>query len=181
MSSSSLLSLFCETPKLIRLSKTLAVAAVAFFTFLVVFGNVTDFNTNFQFVHHVMTMDTIFPDATIKYRAISNPMLHKTFYIMIILAEAITCLFCTIGAYQLIKNIHGTAASFYQAKRYAILGLTLGFLTWYVGFNCIGGEWFGMWMSSSWNGIPDAGRFFMTILMILIFVAMDDKEFKRVQ
>jgi hypothetical protein len=33
----------------------------------------------------------------------------------------------------------------------------------------IGGEWFGMWMSEKWNGVPDAFRFFVTILMVLIY------------
>jgi predicted small integral membrane protein len=38
----------------------------------------------------------------------------------------------------------------------------------------IGGEWFGMWMSQQWNGVPSAFRFVVTILTILIYVAMAD-------
>ena len=64
-----------------RLSKTAFVAAIAFFATLVSFGNITDYDTNFGFVQHVLMMDTIFPDATIKYRAITNPMLHNAAYI----------------------------------------------------------------------------------------------------
>ncbi len=52
---------------ILRLSKTLMVAAIGFFALLVVFGNITDYGSNFAFVHHVFLMDTIFPDATIKY------------------------------------------------------------------------------------------------------------------
>jgi predicted small integral membrane protein len=37
-----------------------------------------------------------------------------------------------------------------------IAGLTVGFLTWQVGFMSVGGEWFGMGMSETWNGVTDA-------------------------
>ena len=40
----------------------------------------------------------------------------------------------------------------------------------------IGGEWFGMWQSKQWNGVPSAFRFLMTIIAVLIFVAMPDGE-----
>jgi predicted small integral membrane protein len=56
------------------------------------------------------------------------------------------------------------------------VGLTLGFLLWQVGFMTVGGEWFGMWMSSQWNGIESAFRFFITILGVLIYLALPDGE-----
>ena len=40
----------------------------------------------------------------------------------------------------------------------------------------VGGEWFGMWMSSPWNGIESAFRVFITILAVLIHVALTDRE-----
>ncbi len=162
--------------KIIRIAKTAAVAAIALFSTLVAFGNITDYATNFAFVQHVMMMDTIFPDAAIKYRAITSPTLHNLFYIAIIAAEALTALLCWLGAYRLATNINGGAREFNRAKTVAISGLTLGFLVWQVGFMSVGGEWFGMWMSKQWNGVPDAFRFFITILLVLIFVAQRDEE-----
>ena len=50
----------------IRAAKAATVAAIALFATLVAFGNLTDYNTNFVFVEHVMSMDTIFPFSTIK-------------------------------------------------------------------------------------------------------------------
>ena len=44
-----------------------------------------------------------------------------------------------------------------------IAGLALGFLLWQVGFMSIGGEWFGMWQSKDWNGVPSAFRFVMCL------------------
>ena len=55
------------------------------------------------------------------------------------------------------------------------MGLTLGFLTagrLYVDW----GEWFGMWMSKQWNGVPDAFRFFITIILVLIYLVQRDGE-----
>ena len=69
-----------------------------------------------------------------------------------------------------------TAQAFNRSKKLAIAGLTLGFLTWQVSFMSIGGEWFGMWMSSEWNGVPDAFRFFITILGVLIYLVHKDEE-----
>jgi predicted small integral membrane protein len=36
----------------------------------------------------------------------------------------------------------------------------------------IGGEWFGMWMSSKWNGEESAFRFFAAFALVLIFVSL---------
>ena len=64
-------------------------------------------------------------------------------------------------------------------RRSRSLGLTLGFLLWQVGFMTIGGEWFGMWQSKQWNGVPSAFRFVMVIMAVLIFVALPDQELDR--
>ncbi|WP_173931984.1 DUF2165 domain-containing protein [Chelativorans sp. Marseille-P2723] len=162
-----------------RLSKTAFVAAIAFFATLVSFGNITDYGTNFAFVEHVLMMDTIFPDATITYRAIHSPVLHHIAYVFIIACETLTAILCWVGAFHMLGQISADARLFNRSKSWAIAGLALGFLVWQVGFMSIGGEWFGMWMSSTWNGIESAFRFFITIIAVLIFVAMPDEELAR--
>jgi predicted small integral membrane protein len=159
--------------RIIRLSKTAMVAAVAFFATLTAFGNITDYDTNWAFVQHVLSMDTIYPTATIKYRAIDNHALETAGYLTIIAAEALTAILCWIGAARLLAA-SADAVAFSRAKGFAVAGLTLGFLIWQVGFMSIGGEWFGMWMSAKWNGVPDAFRFFVTILMVLIYLVLPD-------
>ena len=47
---------------MLRLSRISLVAAVAVFFTLVAIGNVVDYGTNWQFVTHVMSMDTTFRD-----------------------------------------------------------------------------------------------------------------------
>jgi predicted small integral membrane protein len=160
----------------IRAAKIAMVAAIALFATLVAFGNLTDYGTNFAFVQHVLSMDTIFADSKIGYRAITSPALHHAAYAVIIAAEAAVAILCWIGAAVLLRSIRADATTFHRDKTYAVLGLTLGFLLWQVGFMTIGGEWFGMWQSSQWNGVPSAFRFVMVIAAVLIFVAMRDGE-----
>ena len=159
-----------------RYAKVLLTAAVALLASLVAFGNVTDYGTNFEFVQHVMRMDTVFPDSTIRYRAIDFSFLHHAAYVLIIAGETLTALLCWLGALRMWRASGRQAVEFNRSKRMAIAGLTLGFLVWQVGFMSIGGEWFGMWMSPQWNGVPSAFRFFVTIGVALLFVAQRDGE-----
>ena len=162
-----------------RLAKIALVAAVAAFATLVAFDNITDYGTNFAFVQHVLSMDSLFPDSTIGYRAITSPALHHAAYAIIIAAEALTAMLCWIGAMALLRRLRAPAVAFNRAKAWSIAGLALGFLTWQFGFMTVGGEWFGMWMSKQWNGVPSAFRFVMVIAAVLIFVAMRDEEIDR--
>ena len=83
---------------------------------------------------------------------------------------------CWAGAYRLFKALKAPASQFNKSKKTAIAGLTLGFLVWQVGFMSVGGEWFGMWMSKEWNGVPSAFRFFTTIILVLIYLNQKDAE-----
>jgi predicted small integral membrane protein len=161
---------------IVRVAKTAMVAAIALFATLVAFGNVTDYGTNFAFVQHVLSMDTIFERSKIGYRALESPALHHVAYALIIATEALTAVLCWIGAYALARCLNAAAAIFNRAKAFAVAGLTLGFLLWQVGFMTIGGEWFGMWQSKSWDGVPSAFRFVMVIMAVLIFVVLPDGE-----
>src|SRR6266540_1395992 len=163
----------------IRAAKIALVAAVAVHATLVAFGNITDYGTNLAFVQHVLSMDTIFPNATIRYRAITNPLLHHAAYAVIIATETAAAVLCWIGAFRLLRVIRRDGRTFNQAKMLAVAGLTLGLLLWQVGFMSIAGEWFGMWMSQQWNSIPSAFRLVVTRLGILIFVAMPDGDIDR--
>lgn len=160
----------------IRLAKIAMVAAIALFASLVAFGNITDYGTNFAFVQHVLSMDTIFERSTIRYRAIESPTLQHLAYAAIIATEALTAVLCWVGAVVLLRRLRADAAAFNRAKGFAVTGLTLGFLLWQVGFMTIGGEWFGMWQSKSWDGVPSAFRFVMVITAVLIFLVLTDDD-----
>ncbi|HVG50822.1 MAG TPA: DUF2165 domain-containing protein [Xanthobacteraceae bacterium] len=160
----------------IRLAKILMIAAIALFASVVAFGNMTDYNVNYTFVQHVLSMDTIFPFSTIGYRAITNSTAHHLAYGLIIATEALTALLCWIGTVALARRIRVDGRTFNRTKAFGVAGLLLGFLLWQVGFMTIGGEWFGMWQSKDWNGVPSAFRFVMVIMAVLIFVALPDGD-----
>src|SRR5262249_53275394 len=52
-----------SAPIMIRLAKIAVTAALAAFALIVAYDNVFDYNSNYQFVRHVLSMDTIFPDS----------------------------------------------------------------------------------------------------------------------
>lgn len=49
-------------------------------------------------------------------------------------------------------------------------------MVWFFGFMVVGGEWFMMWQSHTWNGQEAAFKFYMAILGLLIFLNQPDPE-----
>jgi len=84
--------------------------------------------------------------------------------------------FCCIkGAWLLFKNLKGTAAMFHAAKNWAIAGITIGIIIWFVGFEVIGGEWFAMWQSNTWNGLASAERILSFLVLTLILLHLKEE------
>ena len=160
----------------IRLSKLLLVMSMGLLASLVSFGNLTDYGSNLAFVQHVFAMDTIFPGSAIRYRAITSPVVQNAGYVLIIALETVPAVCCWIGAFNMWRARRTAGPVFNRAKRWAIAGLTLGFLTWQVAFKSIGSEWFGMWMSTTWNGDESAFRFYATFALVLIFVSLRNDD-----
>lgn len=158
---------------LIRLCKTALVATVALFFLLVAFGNLTDYQSNWAFVRHVLAMDTIFPDSTLTWRAVTAEWAQALAYWLIIAWELATGLILALASLRLLAA-RNDAAAFRAARPFALLGLTLGILLYGLGFLVIGGEWFAMWQSPVWNGQDSAGRFL--ILIGLVFLALLHQE-----
>ena len=157
----------------IKLSKIVLVWSIALFATLVVFGNVTDYGSNYAFVYHVLKMDTVPPNINIKWRAIESSNIYTAAYIFIICSESVIALLCWMGGWRLLKAIK-SADNFNRAKGVAILGLTLGIIVWFTGFLTIGGEWFAMWQSHKWNGQEPAFRLIVIFGIILIYLNMPD-------
>jgi predicted small integral membrane protein len=159
-----------------RYAKIVMVFGLAVFCLLVAFDNMIDYPSNFAFVQHVLSMDTVFPGNTLKWRAITAPPMHHAAYIAIIISELLTGLFFLACAGKLLTKVRAPAASFHRAKSLGVVGATLGFATWFIGFMVVGGEWFAMWQSPHWNGQDSAFRFYMTLMAVLIFLMQPDGE-----
>jgi predicted small integral membrane protein len=159
-----------------RIAKVVMVGSLAAFAFIVTFDNITDYVTNFEFVRHVLSMDTTFPENALLYRRITAPTQWKLAYWLIILGEGLTSLSLALAAIGLLHRLRANGADFNRAKRLVFIGSAIGFLVWFFGFMVVAGEWFAMWESRSWNGQEAAFRFYMTILAVLVFVNQSDGD-----
>lgn len=159
----------------IRNCKLLLLAAVAFFFTLVVFNNLTDFDSNYQFVRHVLMMDSTFPGNHGMWRAIRAPWVHIAFYLGIIVWEIVNAILGWWGSIALLRALRGSAADFRAAKQVGVLALTSGMLQWFLAFLCIGAEWFLMWQSKLWNGHDAAFRMFAVDGLVLIILLLPDE------
>jgi predicted small integral membrane protein len=188
-----------------RIVKIVMIGSLSLFAGLVAFDNLTDYETNYVFVRHVLSMDTTLPGNALMYRSITSPSSWEAAYALIIAGEGATalgfaggaalrnpqveavCFACgartpaddlvsrVVFSYVLLRHLRSPPASFNRAKGLAAVAAGLGFLVWFFGFMVIGGEWFQMWQSSQWNGQQSAFRFYLTILAVLIFVMQKDE------
>ncbi|MDP9080775.1 MAG: DUF2165 domain-containing protein [Bacteroidota bacterium] len=155
---------------LFRMAKVIAVAVIGLMALLVVIGNTTDYFTNYQFVQHVLKMDTVFPGSHLYYRHIDNVFLFHAGYILIIVMEAAMAFCCIKGSWLLFKNRKADVVVFHASKNWGVAGIIIGIMIWFLGFEIVGGEWFAMWQSSSWNGLAAAERIVSFLVLTLILL-----------
>ncbi|MBM3544516.1 MAG: DUF2165 domain-containing protein [Alphaproteobacteria bacterium] len=161
---------------IVRYAKIAMNLALAAFFLLVTFDNITDYGSNYQFVQHVLSMDTTFPGNALMYRAITEPLLWHLAYGIVIALQGVTGVLYLLGAVRLYQALRAPGAGFEQAKTYTIAAGTLGFVIFFFLFMVIGGEWFSMWQSKDWNAQTAAFRFYIAVLGVLIFVALPDAD-----
>ncbi|MFZ3215921.1 MAG: DUF2165 domain-containing protein [Candidatus Acidiferrales bacterium] len=160
----------------LRATKLAMIFAVALFYLFVVFNNLADYDSNYQFVRHVLMMDSTFPGNHGMWRALNPPAWHTGFYLAIIAWEIAILVLCCWGGWRLARALRGSAEEFHRAKSISIVALTLAMLGWLVGFLTVGGEWFLMWQSRTWNGQDAAFRMFAVTGIVLLLVAQRDTE-----
>jgi predicted small integral membrane protein len=158
----------------IRTCKMLLLAAMAFFFTLVAFNNLTDFDSNYQFVRHVLMMDSTFPGNLGMWRAIRAPWIHLAFYLGIIAWEILNAVVSWWGSIALLRALHSPQAEFHRAKQVGVVALTSGMLQWFIAFLCVGAEWFLMWQSKLWNGQDAAFRMFAVEALVLVILLLPD-------
>ncbi len=150
--------------------------SLALFALVVAFTNITSYDANYQFVRHVLSMDTTFRDPSVMYRSITVPWAWQAGYALIIATEAAVGLLFLYAGWRLFAARHAPGAGFQRAKAPVHLAAGLGFALWFTGFMVVGGEWFMMWQSQVWNGQEAAFRFYVTLLAVLIYVNQPDAD-----
>src|SRR2546428_7330961 len=86
----------------VRAIQLMGVSAIGVLTGLACLNNLTDYNSNFALVQHVLSMDTTFAESTVRWRAITNAALHHAAYWLIIAAEGLAGVLCLAGAFKML-------------------------------------------------------------------------------
>lgn len=136
----------------VRIVQIGVLAAISLFASFVFIGNLLDYNSNYQFVKHVLAMDTTFEGNALMWRAITSDMIVNLAYWSIIVVEGLVAVLGWMGVYKLTKSIKATSEVFNQNKAVGYYAFLLAIALWFVGFIVIGSEWFAMWQSGTWNG-----------------------------
>lgn len=144
---------------------THSVKVTLMLTFFVVFGlfalnNITDFDFNFAYVQHVLSMETTFhPESQ---RAIHSGLIQLLAYLAIIGWQLSVFLFGMLGVYRYAKT----------GRMHLInLAMMMGVSLYFFGFLGVASGWFMMWQSKVWSGQATALNF--SILFFLDLVAVN--------
>ena len=159
-----------HAPRALSLAAAVLTGTVALYIALVAFGNITDFGTNQAFVQHVLAMDTTFKDDDLMWRAVTSTALQDTAYVLIIVWETVAALVLIWGTYLWARRGDDLA------RRISTYGLLMLLLLFGAGFIAIGGEWFSMWQSKSWNGLDAATRIFVISGVALIVNQLPSRQ-----
>lgn len=158
-----------------RLLKIFMVVLPTSFTFFVVIDNIFfAWDDNFQFIKHVMSMDTV--QSVVHWRGINSPALWNAAYTFLIVFETLTFFVGLIAIYKLIRALTKDSETFFKAKLWGYGTFVLTLLIWFVGFIDIGGEWFKMWLSPSWNGQPIAMWLSIFFMVLLVFFHLPEPK-----
>ncbi len=159
----------------IRMGKILMLFSISFFFFMVILNNVLDYENDFAYVQHILSMDTTQKSPYLMHRSIQSPIIHHITYGCIIGWQIIVATLCFVGALKLVKHKSSPSIIFNNAKGTGVIGLTCGFLLYSFAFVTIGGELFVMWQSEIWNVLRSSHMFMSMIGIVLIFLAVKDE------
>lgn len=160
----------------LRIAKTAVVIGVALYTTLIVFNNLVDYGSNYEFVRHVLMMDSTSSNSHVRWRAINSPVWHSVFYWVIIGWETVSASVCWRGGIGMVVSRRKDLLVFRRAQNIAIAGLVLNLMLWLIAFLIVGGEWFLMWQSKTWNGQIAAFRMFTIVGIVLLLLVQPENE-----
>ncbi|GAA4414047.1 DUF2165 family protein [Nibrella viscosa] len=157
-----------------RLIKILFSGAVGLYLSLVCLNNVVDYPSNFEFVRMVTQMTDTFSLERNGWRAIHHEGIQYALFILIIGGEFSSALLIFTGVFRMIRRFRAPANEFRQAKQAVTMGLALGVLLWFTVFIAVGGEWFLMWQSKTWNAQNTGFQLTACFLLFLLYHTQKD-------
>src|SRR5690606_33987870 len=96
----------------IRLVQTFVVSTLALFATMVALGNFMDYGSNYDFVKHVLAMDTTFEGNNLMWRAITSDALVTVAYWSIIAMEVAVAITAWIASYRMVRNFKSSGDKF---------------------------------------------------------------------
>lgn len=157
-----------------RLFKILFGAIIGLYMVMICFNNITDYDSNFQFVRMVSGMSDVFSNEKTGWRSVNSEVLLHMIYLFIILWELAIAMLSISGTIKMARNLKSGPAEFNQSKKLLATGLSLGVILWFGMFITIGGEWFLMWQSKNWNGQNTAFLLSICFLLFLVYLNQHD-------
>lgn len=136
----------------LRLLQAFTVFCAGLYGLFVFLGNLMDYDSNYQFVKHVLSMDTTFDGNALMWRAITEPWVWTVGYIGIIIAEGTFAALGLVGGVLLFLRRNADSVTYDRARTWGYAAYAVGLAIWFIGFIVIGSEWFAMWQSDTWNG-----------------------------
>ncbi|MFC4775274.1 DUF2165 family protein [Paenibacillus sp. GCM10023252] len=158
----------------LRYLKICVILLPTLFVTFVFLGNLMDYDSNYQFVKHVLSMDTTFEGNQLMWRAITSEAAHTIANIALITAEGLVALLGWVTVVRMLGVARRTLGTFQRAKSLGIYMFLLAFCIWYLGFIVIGSEWFAMWQSEVWNGKQTAMDIVEVFLGFMIVFLLPD-------
>ncbi len=162
------------------------VAGNALYILLVAVGNITDYGTNFAFVQHVLSMDTTnfggTPgsdlDPDVMWRSLSDHTVWNVAYIGVIVWESLAAVVLLVACAAWLRAL-ATRGTFDRARALSSIGLLMIVVLFFGGFITVGGEWFQMWRSTTWNGLDPAFRNSVMAGITLVLIHMPASAWGR--
>ena len=159
----------------IRLAKIILMGGFAIQLSIIAVDNMLNNHINLQSVQHILSMDTVFKDNMLTWRAITSPFIQDAIYGAIITAQFSAAIFAFIGTVGLALTIHDVK-EFHATKKFSVISVIIALLVWFVGFGVIGTEWFNSWQSPTWTAEPHGFRKTVFCLLLLLILMHKDVE-----
>jgi len=165
--------------KYVRVLKIAAIFLPGLFATFVFLGNLMDFGSNYEFVKHVLSMDTTFEGNDLMWRSITSPAAWLVAYWGLIIAEGAVAVLGWVAAIQMLRAINKDSQTFSSKKKLGYIAFLLALCIWFVGFIVIGSEWFAMWQSQIWNGKQTAMDITEVLLGFMILYSLPEGSQKK--
>jgi predicted small integral membrane protein len=158
-----------------RLAKVMLLLSCALLLSIVCVDNIVAYDINFEYIQHIMSMDTTFKHPHLYWRAVNNPIFYHLCFGLIILIEGIVSILLWIGVYHLFKNLRRGHSDFQLAKQWGLMGLSLALILYSLIFFVIASQWFASWQSSLWNAKDAAIPFIILLGLTYLILAKEDE------